>query len=47
MMKQMIGPQLEMIRNMAKTGGIEIPSAIVELRCDRPPTAEELATKLF
>lgn len=44
MMKSMMGPQIEMIRNMASGGGIEIRSNVVEVRCnDDMPTAEELA----
>ncbi len=48
MMKNMMGPQLEMIENMAQGGGIEIVSEIDELRCNQPwPTAEELAGDVF
>jgi hypothetical protein len=48
MMMKMMGPQIEMIRNLAAGGGIEIVSDIVELRCNAaPPTAEELAQKFY
>jgi hypothetical protein len=44
MMKNMMGPQIEMIRNMASGGGIEIQTDVLEVRCnDDMPTAEELA----
>jgi len=48
MMEKMMGPQLEMIRNMAAGGGggIEINTKIVELRCNTglPDPAEMLST---
>jgi hypothetical protein len=48
MMMRMMGPQIEMIRNLAAGGDIEIVSDIVELRCNAaPPTAEELAQKFY
>jgi hypothetical protein len=48
MMMKMMGPQIEMIRNLAAGGGFEIASEIVELRCNTgPPTAEELAAKFY
>lgn len=48
MVKQMMGSQFDMIENMTKSGGIEIVSDIVELRCNAgPPTAEELAEKFY
>ena len=34
MMEQMMGPQLEMIRNMAAGGGIEMEQKTLELRCN-------------
>jgi len=44
MMESMMGPQLEMIRNMASGGGIEIKSTIRELRCNAGlPSITELA----
>ena len=42
MMMKMMGPQIEMARNLAAGGGIEIATEIVELRCNRPPTPREL-----
>ena len=48
MMMKMMGPQIQMIRNLAAGGGIEVVSNIVELRCNAaPPTAEELAQKFY
>jgi len=47
MMVEMMGPQIDMIRNMASGGGIEVVSDIIELRCNNPPTAEEIATKIY
>jgi len=45
MMKQMMGKQFEMIENMAASGGIEIVTDVLELRCNAgPPDAEELAS---
>ena len=34
MMENMMGPQLEMIRNMASGGGMEIVQEVTELRCN-------------
>jgi hypothetical protein len=34
MMEKMMGPQLEMIRNMASGGGVEIEQKTLELRCN-------------
>jgi len=48
MMMKMMGPQIEMARNLAAGGGVEIVSDIVELRCNAaPPTSEELARKFY
>lgn len=48
MVKNMMGPQLAMIENMAQGGGVEIVSDIVELRCNQPPpTAEEIAGSIY
>ena len=48
MMESMMGPQLEMIRNMAAGGGIEIESTITELRCNTGlPDPLEIATTTF
>jgi len=48
MMESMMGPQLEMIRNMASGGGIEIVSTITELRCNTGlPNPIEIAQTTF
>ena len=48
MVKQMMGSQFDQVKNMTKSGGIEVVTDIVELRCNQgPPTAEELAQKVF
>lgn len=48
MMESMMGPQLEMFRNMASGGGIEIESSIVELRCNTGlPDPVEIANTTF
>jgi hypothetical protein len=48
MMESMLGPQLEMIRNMASGGGIEIVSTITELRCNTGlPNPIEIAQTTF
>ena len=46
MMKNMMGPQIDMLRKMADGGGIEIVTEIVELRCNSGrPTAEEMTAR--
>ena len=48
MMESMMGPQLEMIRNMASGGGIEIESTVTELRCNTGlPDPMEIAQTIF
>ena len=48
MMKRMVGPQIEMIKNMTSGGGIEVKSKLIEVRCnDNMPTSQELAQKLM
>lgn len=46
MMKNMMGPQIDMLRKMGDGGGIEIVTEIVELRCNSGrPTAEEMTAR--
>ena len=41
-----LGPQIDMLRKMADSGGIEITTEIVELRCNTGrPTAEEMTAR--
>ncbi|MBT7256151.1 MAG: peptidoglycan-binding protein, partial [Planctomycetaceae bacterium] len=48
MMESMLGPQLEMIKNMASGGGIEVVSTIAELRCNTGlPDPIEIANTMF
>ncbi len=48
MMENMLGPQLEMIKNMASGGGIEIVSTVAELRCNTGlPNPIEIANTTF
>lgn len=47
MMMTMMGPQIEMIRNLASGGDIEVATEIVELRCNRPPIPEELVPNVL
>ena len=48
MMESMMGPQLEMIRNMAAGGGIEIVQSTTELRCNTGmPDPAEMTQTMF
>lgn len=48
MMEKMMGPQMEMMKNMSKTGAIEIESKVVEMRCNGGlPAAADIAMTTF
>jgi hypothetical protein len=48
MMESMMGPQLEMIRNMASGGGVEIEQKTLELRCNTGmPDPMEVSQAMF
>jgi hypothetical protein len=48
MMESMMGPQLEMIRNMASGGGIEMEQKTLELRCNTGlPDPTEVSQAMF
>jgi len=48
MVEQMMGPQMEMMKNMVKTGAIEIESNVIEMRCNGGlPAAADIAMTTF
>lgn len=48
MMMRQMGPQIEMMRNMSETGGIQMVMNVVDLQCNvPPPSPEEMAMAVF
>jgi hypothetical protein len=48
MVERMMGPQMEMMKNMVKTGAIEIESKVVEMRCNGGlPAAADIVMATF
>ena len=48
MMMRMVGPQIEAVRNMASTGGIEIETHIVSVSCNAGlPNPDMMALKMM